>query len=157
MSDEREPLDGEARELRALYRSLQPPTTADELAEADPGTVRAVEWMRAAYRGLVVPPCALPRATPRPRRAARPVPRVLALAAAAAALVLGAAALWRRLARPAANPGPERVAQVPAPVAREGVEILSVLPDRLELRCGPVRLVLLDPPPPASADGPPGS
>lgn len=151
MSDEPEPPDEALPELGALYRRLQPPQPADELAEADAETVRAVEWVRAAYRGLAVPPRALPRTTPRVRR----LPRVLALAAAAAALVLGAAALWRRLARPVASTEPGRVAQAPAPAANDGVEILAVLPDRLELRAGPVRLVLLEPPPPPAP--PPGS
>ncbi len=147
--DDRVP-DAEAlRELGALYRGLRPPPLADGASEADPETARAVQWMRAAWGGLEIPPArvpALPRRAPRALWRLRGPARSRLLGAAALLLALGGAALWRAL-RPGAEPArAPRVAQGPAPAAERGVEVLAALPDRLELRSGPVRLVLLDPP-----------
>jgi hypothetical protein len=132
-------------ELRELYRRLRPPPLADGAGEADPETARVVRWMQRAWRELEPPRAVLPRSVARrPRRLARPA----LLAAAAVVLLLAGAALWRALAaRSAAVPRLD-VAREPAPAGTDGVEILDVRPDRLELRSGPVRLVLLGPPPP---------
>jgi hypothetical protein len=61
-------------------------------------------------------------------------------------LIASGAALWRALA---GAPRPEPVPRVAEGSARPDakVEVVAALPDRLELRSGPVRLVLLDPPP----------
>jgi hypothetical protein len=138
-----------AAELRRLYARLAPPPLADDLDAADAETAHVVGWMRAAYRGLAVPAAEPPRIAARttPRRRLRPAP-LAALAAAAAVLALGGAALWRALAggaAPAVEPGPApRVARGTA--EERGIEIRALAPDQVELRSGPVRLVLLAPP-----------
>lgn len=134
MSAERE--DSErVREWRELYRRLTPAPLADELAEVEAETARAVRWMQVAWRELEVPPATVP---------IRPVVvrhfsfarRALPWLAAAGVLAGGAALLSR--ARRASEPE-EHVSA--APVAIEDVRA-----DRLELRSGPVRLLLLTPP-----------
>jgi hypothetical protein len=139
---ERDPLP---EELKQLYRRLQPPALPDEAAEADTETARVVQWMRDAWSGLEAPA----RATCAKQLALRPVRRSrLAFAAAAAALLLaGAAALWRERAGDAPLAPAPRVAQGDVSAAEDGVELISVRPDHVELRSGPVRLVLLGPPP----------
>lgn len=162
-ADGHEPEEGEAgereaaAELRALYRRLAPPPLADDASEADPDTARVVDWMQHAYRGLPVPPARLPRPARRlpSRRAAW-----LGLAAAAGLLALVGAALWRSRP-PSDSPAPApRVAWLPTepPVAPStAVELLDVRPDRVELRAGTVRLVLLEPPTEPTTDDPSGS
>lgn len=146
---EPDPDGGPLREFAALYRGLQPPPLADGASAADPETARVVQWMQTAWRGLEVPPARvpeLPRRVPHALRPLRGPARLALLGAAATLLVLGGAALWRALRRvdePARAP---RVAQNPDDEGGE-VEVLAALHDRLELRSGPVRLVLLDPPP----------
>ncbi len=145
--------DGEAsRELRALYQRLQPPPLADDARAADPETARVVGWVQDAWRGLAVPPARVPLV---PRRSA-PLPRLLTLdprtrrrtlvAAAAVLLLLAGAALWQGLAGAPPLVSVPRVADGSARPDAGGVEVLAALPDRLELRSGPVRLVLLEPP-----------
>jgi hypothetical protein len=154
MSDELEPspdLPDEAVELRAHYRRLQPPPLADDLEGSDPETARVVQWMQGAWRGLTPPRTLVPGRT-LPRPTVRLVPR-LRIAAAAAAVLLAGAALWRVLSRTDPTSAPAHLAQAPAEPLR-GVEVIDVRPDRLELRSGPVRLLLLDPPP-ESPDEPP--
>ena len=79
----------------------------------------------------------------------------LLVAAAAALLLVAGTALWRALTRSSESTPEPSMAQGPAPASATGVEILAVRPDQVELRSGPVRLVLLDPSPPPST--PPGS
>jgi len=143
MSDELERDDaGAADELRALYERLQPPPLADEAGESDPTTAEVVAWMRGAWQRIEPPRVAVPRpAVPLPSRR-RTRSSSFALAAAAALVLLAGAAAYLRALRPASAP-PPNVAEQPA----SGVEILAVLPDRIELRSGPVRLVLLAPTP----------
>lgn len=140
---ERDPLP---EELRQLYGRLQPPPLADDASEADPETARVVQWMREAWSGLEVPPARVPLVPPRvTTRAPRRLRYVLA--AAAAVLLVAGAALWRSLlGNPPTSPAP-RVASGHAGANDVGVEILAVRPDHVELRSGPVRLVLLGPPP----------
>jgi hypothetical protein len=161
----REPLDEAAAEdtaeLRALYGRLEPPPLPEEADEADPETAHVVGWMRNAWRALEAPQVPLPlrhvplRPVPlralRARRARALRRRMVLVAAAAAVLALAGAALWLARTRPA--PAVENVAAVPA----RGIEILAVRPEQLELRSGPVRLVLLAPPPSESFDLRPGS
>jgi hypothetical protein len=141
------PDDAGSAELRALYARLQPPPLADEPFEADAETVRVVGWMQQAWRGLAVPPARAPRR-------ARPRPVRRALAAAALLLVVAGAAFLRAWRERTAT-RPERLAGVGT--RTEGVEVLAALPDRLELRSGPVRLVLLEPPPTEPIADRPGS
>lgn len=149
--------EGGAAELRALYRRLAPPPLADDASEADPDTARVVDWMQRAYRGLAVPPATLPR--PALRLAPRRSPR-LVLAAAAGLMALAGAALWRALApsvAPAETPRVARLPTEPPPAPSEAVELLDVRPDRVELRAGTVRLVLLEPPTEPDTDDPSGN
>lgn len=151
-----ETMDELAAELRALYRRLEPSPSADELIGAAPETARVVHWMQGVWNTLEAPPARVPRAIPLRRSERRFVRRTL-LAAAAVLLLLAGAALWHALAtrvEPARIP---RVAQAPPPAPASGVEVLDVRPDQVELRSGPVRLVLLDPPPPKTSSEPPGS
>jgi hypothetical protein len=140
VSAEHEPDDPLRDELARIYRGLRPPPLADAASAADAETARAVLWMQDAWRGLEVPPARVPLPG---RRRARPRLLRPALAAAAAALVLGALALARLLGRRASEPAPP-VAQGPADAG--AVEILALQAGRVELRSGPVRLVLLAPP-----------
>lgn len=148
-----ESADGESDsdELRQIYRRLQPPALPDHAAEADPETARVVQWMQGAWRGLALPPARVPLA---PRLSTRPIRHLrFALVAAAAVLLLVSGtlvtgtALWRALTRSSESTPEPRMAQGPPPASATGVEILAVRPDQVELRSGPVRLVLLGPPP----------
>jgi hypothetical protein len=69
--------------------------------------------------------------------------------------VVGSAALLRALATRVERT--TRIAQAPTPAPVNDVEVLDVRPDQVELRSGPVRLVLLGPPPTESSEVPPGS
>ncbi len=143
-------------ELRALYRRLEPSPPADEVSDEAPETERVVRWMRGAWNTLEAPLVRVPGSIPLRRNRQRFVRRAL-IAAAAAIVLLAGAALWHALGtrvEPARLP---RVAQGPTPTPRNRVEVLDVRPDQVELRSGPVRLVLLGPPPSQSSDEPPGS
>lgn len=158
-----QPEPAESAELRALYRGLQPPSLADEAADADPETARVVAWMRGAWGELALPQALVPHSVLRPlarrRRARTPV-----LTAAAVVLTLAGAALWRELGSAGRDAAPLRVVQVPEPVtepvlpapstAPSTVHVLAARPDQFELRSGPVRLVLLTPPTQASRISP---
>lgn len=134
MSDERDD-EERVRALGELYRSLTPPPLADGLAEADEETVRAVRWMQSAWRELEVPPTAFPirRAAPPRKKLLR---RALPWLVAAGVLAGGAALLLRE---PRVSESEEQLSAAP-------IEIEDVRADRIELRSGPVRLVLLSPP-----------
>lgn len=137
MSDERDDAE-RVRALRELYRRLTPPAPADELAEADAEAARAVRWMQAAWRGLEVPPAVAPVrrvAVSRSRLVRRALPWLVA-----AGVLAGGTALWLRARGPQPAPSPEEHLSA-APVVVEDVRA-----DRMELRSGPVRLVLLSPP-----------
>jgi hypothetical protein len=135
----------ELRELRGAWRALEPPAATAPIDEPDPATRATVEWLRAAWRASE--PAApqiwsLPwslRMRLRLRRAR------LAPIAAAAALVVAIAAgagVWsshvaesRRLETPRADDVAPSLSLVPS----------YVTPDRMELRSGAVRLILLTP------------
>jgi hypothetical protein len=137
-------------ELRALYRGLRPAEPADELAETAPETERVVRWAQGAWRALPVPAMALPRRRA-PARRSHARRWVLAAAGLLALLTLA----WRLRPR---TTEPARRAELGAFSAPEPrVEILELTPERVELRSGPVRLVLLGPPTPAPTDDPSGS
>lgn len=145
MSDERDD-SGRVREWRELYRRLTPPPLADGLDEAEAETARAVRWMQTAWRELEVPPAVPPmrRVAPvRARFARRALPWLVA-----AGVVAGGAALLLRVRQ--ASPHEEHVSAAP-------ITIEDVRADRLELRSGPVRLLLLSPPETGGAPSDPDS
>lgn len=135
---ERDPYD----ELREAWDALEAPDP-DALAERDDA---ALAWMRSAWRAVEAPPAAIPPRLARPTW--RALPRVAALAAAAALLV--ALGTWWRIGPGPAPAGPGPIAQAsveetaPEPAAEEPpVQLASIEPDRMELRSGPVRLYLV--------------
>ena len=176
MSDEtRDELTPEGLErLRSAWRGVAPRELPDELDDADALTQRTVEWMRAAWEGLEVPECRVSR-PPSPAQLAAPSIRsvrsrphrlrVLSLAAAVILALFLAFAL-NRLQRSLdpARPLIERGEGTGLPVARPepagsalpdlpdlpdlsgGAQVASVSPEHIELRSGPVRLILLEPP-----------
>ena len=137
----REPGRDDADELRALYARLEAPPLPDGIEEADPETQRVTRWMQAAWR-RVEPPRVLrpPLSSRRPIRGRRV--RWIVLAAAAAVLLAAGGLFLVSRPAPAMHPPPSETAA--APDASAGIEILAVDPERIELRSGPVRLVLLD-------------
>jgi hypothetical protein len=116
-----------------------------------------VGWMQDAWRALEPRSAVAPRLAARGDAAAtlRALPRRGALVAAALVLLSTAAALL--LAGGDELPPPVAGRSAEPPVDGRGIEILDVRPDRVELRSGPVRLVLLEPPPPAPVAEPSGS
>ena len=150
MAEPRDPLEA----LGEAWRSLEPPAPADGLADCDPLTRASVEWLRDAWQRLEPQrPVALPaRSSPNPWRQA-----VAPLAVAAAVLAVLAGSAWWGT-RPGPEPAP-RVADLdPTPFAGSvlplgaGAGVSHVASDRIELRSGNVRLVLLTGPPAGAAD-----
>ena len=159
-----DPLDDVLEELRGAWASLEAPAPADDLGETDPRTRQVVEWMREAWSTLE------PETTPtwhRPAPILRPAfrPEVLPRLAAAA-LVAGLVALlwWGRqgdatipdsspdegpMMAAGGNPRPEEQ-RAPEPervpersVQAHGVQFASLSSEKIEMRSGSVRLVLL--------------
>jgi len=151
--------DDELDPLREAWRELDAPEPERALEQPDEAARAALEWMRGAWARVEPPPALVPGSLRRARRA----PRWFALAAAAG---IGALLLWAALegAGGGSAPDPERGATVaraevdaPVPVpapepsaaaeelsaALEQVEIAALSADRMELRSGPVRLILL--------------
>ena len=136
-------------ELREAWRHLSPPPLPDAIDEADPATAAAVGWMRSAWRTLEAPSAiavhrpdsSSSERTEEEQRAGVQRRRVAARLVALAALVLALlGVLWRALPRRSATD------TIATPVARaSAVEVLDVRPEQLELRSGPVRLVLVSP------------
>lgn len=135
MSEPRDP-------LRALWDAVEPPAAHRTLDGEDDATRAAVAWLQGAYARLE-PAAAPPRLGLVPHRARR-WPRRIALAAAAAALLLLARAAWNE-PRPGLTLPTE--AWIPPPAAAPEVQVLASDAQRLELRSGPVRLILLHPQP----------
>ena len=156
-------------DLRRAWREVSAPRPADDAAELDERTRAVVLALRSAWHALPVPAAPRDRArTPQrpvpahpPRRAWRDARRgaFRRLAAAAVLLVaaLGVALAWRarrgespvrELPREsvATRPDPEPASSAPpsasARVARATPAAIGA--DHLELRSGPVRLLLLD-------------
>ena len=148
MPDER--LDGSdlpLDELRRAWERLETPRPEPELEDCDPRTRAAVAWMQAAWSRVEAPAPRVPLARP----ALRPQPWMLPLAAAAGVLLaLAVVFALQRLGvgvRPAdvdtpiaAQPASQGA---PAPRPDDAVELAALAPDRVELRSGPVRLILL--------------
>jgi hypothetical protein len=161
--------DDELEALRAAWEWLEAPEPDRALDEPDEATRAAVEWMRSAWAALEPPPVEVP--APSASRvepsAQRRWPMLGALAALLAALV--AAGLWAGLERPAqrgtravvgvlTGPSVEPEASgalepadeldASSPAAREdarssAVQVAALSEDQMELRSGPVRLILL--------------
>jgi len=140
--DERDPLEA----LRAAWRAIEP-ADPGSLAEEqlDPATRAVIQRLRRAYALAGPEPAALPWRIRLAlhRRALRRV--------AVAALVLALSALAvREFAHPSGSqtaPEPAPIAAEPAAAAEAGVLLASLTPERMELRSGPVRLILLTPAP----------
>ncbi len=126
-------------DLQAAWRTLDAPPATAPLDAPDATTLATVEWLREAWQATATPPApSVPwrlRARPLLRRASP----WLALAAA---LLLFARTLAERPVAPLAIEPPVASRAVPRldrPIAR-------VTPDRMEMRSGHVRLILLTPP-----------
>jgi len=157
MPDERfdaseQPVDLPLEDLRRAWARLDAPQSAPELEVCDERTRAAVAWMQKAWGRVeapapVVPHTAFRRASPR---------WMLPLAAAAGALL--ALGVWIALQRSTSGVRPEGVSQPSAerttqpqesaPGGASGliegeVELAALAADRIELRSGPVRLILL--------------
>ena len=153
MRDERDPIE----ELRDAWSALAPPEHAPE--ELDARTRAAVDWMRGAWATLEPGNVVVPRRIAARRALRRTTSLALVAALAAAILVVLQLATQRgepagggedvELASSSAADAPavpnSASPSAPAALAREG--------GRLELRRGSVRLILLQPEPPAVGSG----
>lgn len=128
-------------ELRSLWQSLEPP--ADP--EPDEATHAVVDWLREAWQAQPVPEAP---SIPTPRRTMRPAVRAAAALLVAVTVGVG---LWALAATsPSGSAGPAgpgkaepREALAPVTALRE---------DGVEMRSGPVRLVLVYSSVPAGAE-----
>jgi hypothetical protein len=117
------------------WRSLDPPAPDDGPEPRDPVTRRAVSWLAAAWHMVPVP--AVP-AVPAVGTA-RPVRHHVRRAAAAAILISASALAWNEWhRREALAPPPASPATGPPPAS-----VVLAGPDRIEVRSGDVRLILL--------------
>jgi len=132
MAEEREPGGEDLAELRAAWCLQQPARSVDETGEdgMDPSTRRAVEWLRAAWREAPVPAPRLPSRAVVRRRPAAWLDRGAALAAA----VLLALLLYSVVERES----PRSPSEAP-----RGPHVAAIGDDRIELRSGPVTLVIV--------------
>jgi len=172
-------MSGEPREpddvldaLARAFRELPAPPPARELDAEDEVTRRAVAWMAAAFRAQSpassAPPAAILARTaqPAPRRERRTW-RPLAAAAAVLVLLGGALLLAEHVLHPrTATPRVTPVAQAPetgipaphttppdiTPPAAPASGVVAVAADHLELRSGPVRMLLFLNAPPSSRE-----
>jgi hypothetical protein len=136
--DDRELFEG----LGAAWRNQPVPQPGGDLVATDAVTQRTVQWLAAAWAAQAVPPVRLPaRIT---RRHARTAWRVSwrPLAAAAVLILILTVPLMQR------EPGPTPVDHgTPPPVVAANPlsppQTPTVTADGLELRSGPVRLLLL--------------
>jgi hypothetical protein len=150
MDAERDPLVDMAR----AFRGWPAPDATRELRDEDQATRRAVAWMAAALRAQgpamasAGPPQVLRRRAPAPPRWRLQDWRPLAAAAVLLALLGGPLLLMREPARvpelPLADRGPGTLptSAVPAMATEPGL-VVAVYRQRIELRSGPVHLLLL--------------
>jgi hypothetical protein len=131
-------MPGDREPLRALWDAVEAPPAHRELDGEDDATRAAVAWLRDAYSRVEAAPVAV-----LPQRRARRTPLWLAIAAAAALLLLARIAL--RDAQPDALPEQARAEPPTPPAAPQKVQVLASDEQRLELRAGTVRLILLHP------------
>ena len=148
---ERERDDPWIDDLRRAWRELEPRPAAEDLELEDDETRARVEWMRAAWSSLDVPEPRLPLAT-----SARPAStagtrassggwptRYRRLATAAAILLI---ALWFSRTEQSPQRSGEQARPVdgrPITPGDEGPQLAALSSNRVELRSGPVRLILL--------------
>jgi len=155
-------------ELRAAWRTLAPDDPSAGVDAPDAATQAALEWMRAAWRSAAID-APLDAAPPRlPWRARWTVARRRALPLlpwlAAAGLLV---AVLREVTPPRAAPAPSRgdlvvgtspdfapvaagptIVHVPDPISvTDVVPLTAVDAHRMEMRHGPVRLILVMPTP----------
>jgi hypothetical protein len=161
--------EGDAlRELTEAFGALPAPPPTRELSAEDEATRRSVDWMRAAFTAQQ-PRDGLQALHARRAAAQRPF-AWRSLAAAALLLVLLGGPGWLALRGGRAPEPPERVptriAQIPAqleppPVAPTRLApapvaatpgLVAVSAHALELRSGPVHLLLVRPTPPSRED-----
>lgn len=148
MSEDREP-------LRALWDAVEAPPAHRTLDGEDDETRAAVAWLRDAYSRVEA--ARAPVAVV-PQRRVRRTPLLLAVAAAAALLLLARVALRdaqphalpeQARAEPPTQPAPPAPAPpagtAPDAAAPPEVQVLASDEQRLELRAGTVRLILLHP------------
>jgi hypothetical protein len=167
MTDEPREPDEVLDALGRAFRELPAPAPARELGAEDEATRRAVAWMAEAWQAQSpassAPPAAIFARSARPvLRRVRPLWRPLAAAAAVLLLLGGGLLLAERLGQPRAATRPEPTVahappidipapQVPAPEpappditppATSASGVVAVAEDHLELRSGPVRMLL---------------
>jgi len=149
MDGEREPLDDLAR----AFREWPAPDATRELRDEDQATRRAVAWMVAALRAQApasaAPPQSLRRRAPAPRPWQLRDWRPLAAAAVLLALLGGPLLLVEDIHDPpaprvadASPPAAPPAGPGPATATSPGL-VVAVDRERIELRSGPVRLLLL--------------
>jgi len=135
--EESDPLE----RLAASWKKLEAPSPDRDLEREDEATRRAVLWIRQAWSALETPAFRAPRHlrfAPFRRRFLRP--------AVAAALLLAAGGLLLSPERPGeTRSAAEIVVRAPNPPEPRPVLLPDSRPGRMELRSGPVRLILLQP------------
>jgi hypothetical protein len=145
MDGERDPLDA----LQRAFREWPPPGPTRSLADEDAATRRTVAWLAEALRAQEPARTApLRRAAPRARQTLLRDARPLA-AAALLLLLLGVPFLLlpERAPAPATPPTPVTrapPAPPPGPATAPGL-VVAASRERIELRSGPVQLLLLTP------------
>jgi len=172
MTDEPREPDDVLDALARAFRELPAPAPARELGDEDEATRRAVAWMAAAFSAQSpassAPPAAILARSTRPvLRRVRPTWRPLAAAAAVLLLLGGGLLLAERVLQPRAAtrteppvayappidiPAPQVPAPEPAPPditppVASASGVVAVADDHLELRSGPVRMLLFLKPP----------
>ena len=171
-------MSGEPREpddvldaLARAFRELPAPPPARELDAEDEATRRAVAWMAAAFRAQSpassAPPAAILARTAQPAPRERRIWRPLAAAAAVLVLLGGALLLADHVLHPRAAmlpvapvaqapetgiPGPDTTPPEITPPAAPASGVVAVAEDHLELRSGPVRMLLFLNAPPSSRE-----
>jgi hypothetical protein len=139
MSRDQDPLDA----LRHAWQSMPAPTPEDLLA-ADRDTERVVDWLRAAWIFLPEPTVVVPSRRPLALRT-----RAIPLLRAAAVLLIGATliifAFRMGSTSSPVGPTPEDEPPFSVPSPPPAVEVTDLRSDRIELRSGPVRLILVQP------------
>lgn len=144
MDGERDPLDA----LQRAFRAWPVPAATRALGEEDAATRRTVAWLAAALRAqqpATSGAAPLRRVAPRPRLRLLRDGRPLA-AAALLLLLLGAPFLLlpERAPAPAAPVTRVPPAPPPGPATAPGL-VVAASRERIELRSGPVQLLLLVP------------
>lgn len=147
-------------ELREAWRAARPRShdadAGDGQEPQDASTRAVVDWMRAAWGTLEASAAPVPRVPPPSTGRLLALPRRRwRVAAALAAGLLAVAAVGAFLQRSGDGVRPEdehapRVADAGPPASAgspaDGPQVVSLGPDHLEMRSGPVRLILFQEP-----------